>query len=140
MSGGGIAGVRLAVLLVLALSLAHAADGAERARIFPAPAFSNLALSAPTRAAVMAFLRASGSAIGDDVAVAAANPVCCFYVSVFRPNPTQEGFVFIHQCGGSLLVASSEAEILRALTEITKRGVSEDGEVRYPLGVMNGYR
>jgi hypothetical protein len=133
-------GVRLAFLLALALSAAHAADSAERARIFPAPAFSNVVLSAPTRAAAMEFLRASDSAIGDDVAVAAANPVCCLYITLFPPNPGRQGFAFIHQGGGSLLVASSEAEVLRALVEIAKRAVREDGEVRYPVGVVDGYR
>ncbi len=88
----------------------------------------------------MAFLRAAGSAIGDDLTVSAVNPVCCLYISVFRPNPGREGYVFIHQGGGSLLIVSSEAHLLRALKEISERGVNEGGEVRYPLGVMDGYR
>ena len=76
------------------------------------------------------------------VSVMEKNPVCCIWLEVtgWTPNPGEPGYFVINQAGGSIISASDEEQLQKAVERFKKsiRKSADGAEV--PLGMMSSYR
>jgi hypothetical protein len=112
---------------------------AETARIFLGPVVTNVELGKEVNDEIIDFMKYSGNDMGDKVIVSDNNPVCCFYIMMHRPSPSTDGFVIIHQGGGTLMIASSEKQIEAGIISMKKGMILVNGKPQFPIGVISGY-
>ena len=82
-----------------------------------------------------------GREFGITVSTLDTNPVCCVWLElrVWRPNPGTEGYVIIHQAGGTLITASSQQQLDAAVERLVKSSRKRDGKREAPVGLMTSY-
>jgi hypothetical protein len=113
-----------------------AAEASEYARPFPIVGIPKGA-SAEQRAAAEKL----GREFGITVSVLDTNPVCCVWLELraWRPNPGTDGYVIIHQPGGTLITASSQRQLDAAVERFIKSLRVRDGKREAPVGLMTSY-
>ena len=67
------------------------------------------------------------------------NPVCCLWVTFWKPNPSGDGYLILVQPGGAILMASDLTQFERAIERIEAEAVRKANEVHLPVGVMTSY-
>jgi hypothetical protein len=65
------------------------------------------------------------------------NPICCFWIEFWAPNPSEDGYVVIIQSGGGRIIASNMASLKRAIDHIERVRSPKTGAV--PIGVLTNY-
>jgi len=106
-----------------------AAAATEYARPFPVVGIPK-GVSAEQRAAAEKL----GREFGITVSVLDTNPVCCVWLELraWRPNPGSDGYVIIHQAGGTLITASSQQQLDAAVERFIKSSRMRDGSAKFP--------
>ncbi len=91
--------------------------------------------------------KASARKIADAVGVRAVsvmkkNPVCCIWLEVtnWTPNPGEPGYFIINQGGGSLISASDEEQLKKAVEQFKKSIRNGANGTEVPVGIMTSYR
>ena len=69
------------------------------------------------------------------------NPVCCVWLELrtWRPNPGTDGYVFIHQAGGTLITGSSQKQLDAAVVRFINSSRRRDGKREAHVGLMTSY-
>jgi hypothetical protein len=82
-----------------------------------------------------------GREFGLTVSMLDTNPVCCIWLELraWRPNPGTDGYVIIHQSGGTLITASSQRQLDAAVERFIKSSRERDGKREAPVGLMTSY-
>ena len=113
-----------------------AAAASEYARPFPIIGIPKGA-SAEQRAAAEKL----GREFGITVSMLDTNPVCCVWLELraWRPNPGTDGYVIIHQAGGTLINASSQQQLDAAVERFIRASRMRDGKREAPVGLMTSY-
>jgi hypothetical protein len=107
-------------------------------RPFPIVAIAKTASDAQ-RAAAKEIADALGVNV---VSVMDKNPVCCVWLEVsgWTPNPGQAGYFIINQGGGSIISASDDQQLKKAVARF-KESVRTGAEgVEVPVGMITSYR
>ena len=70
------------------------------------------------------------------------NPICCVWVEVtgWNPTPGQGGYVIINQPGGSLISATNEEQLLKAVERFKAASRKGAEGVEVPTGIMTNFR
>jgi hypothetical protein len=71
----------------------------------------------------------------------AGNPTCCVWLEVthWRPDPMVDGYVINHQVGGTILSASTEGELDKAVTAFIQSAKNIQGTLSAPVGLQTSY-
>jgi hypothetical protein len=111
-------------------------EATEYARPFPVIGIPKGALSEQRAAA-----EKLGREFGGTVSMLDTNPVCCVWLEVrpWRPHPGRDGYVIIHQAGGTLISASNQQELEAAVDRFIKSSRVRDGKREAPVGLMTSY-
>ena len=82
-----------------------------------------------------------GREFGGAVIVVDTNPVCCVWLELrpWRPSPGTDGYVIIHQAGGTLITASNQQQLDAAVERFLKSSRMRDGKREVPVGLMTSY-
>jgi hypothetical protein len=69
------------------------------------------------------------------------NPVCCVWLELnsWHPSPGTDGYVIVHQTGGTTITASSPKELEAAVTRFIKSARVPQGQRVVPVGLMTSY-
>ncbi len=65
------------------------------------------------------------------------DPTCCFWIELWRPNPTDSGYVVIIQSGGGKLIATDSESLKRAVDRVAR--LTDDNKGLLPPGVFTNY-
>lgn len=91
--------------------------------------------------------KAAGKQIADAIGTPAFtemdhNPTCCIWIEVtgWTPNPGEPGYFIINQGGGSIISASDEEQLKKAVEQFTKSIRKGPSGVEVPVGMMTSYR
>lgn len=78
---------------------------------------------------------------GATVTALDTNPVCCIWLELrdWRPNSSADGYVIIHQAGGTLITASNQQELDAAVERFISAACERDGKREVPVGLMTSY-
>lgn len=70
------------------------------------------------------------------------NPTCCVWIEISRwtPNPGEPGYFIINQGGGSIISASNEEQLRKAIARFKKSIRKTSNGVEVPAGMMTNYR
>jgi hypothetical protein len=70
------------------------------------------------------------------------NPVCCIWLEVtgWTPSPGEAGYFIINQGGGSIISASDEEQLKRAVKQFKKTVRMGKNGPEVPVGMMTSYR
>jgi len=77
-----------------------------------------------------------------DIGQPSVNPLCCLWIEVGGTSvwPYPEGYVVIIGSGGGRILASSEAELRKAIRQLALLAKRErDGSVKLPLGIISNF-
>ena len=120
----------------LLLCMVVAATAGDYARLFPMVGIPKNA-TAQQRAAAEKLARQ----FGITVSALDTNPVCCVWLelSTWRPNPGADGYIIVHQAGGTLITASSQQQLDAAVERFIKSSRERDGKREAPIGLMTSY-
>jgi hypothetical protein len=82
-----------------------------------------------------------GREFGIRVSTFEINPVCCVWLELrtWKPNPGTDGYVIIHQAGGTLISASSQQQLDAAVERFIKSSRESGGKQEAPVGLMTSY-
>lgn len=130
-------------LAILVNATTHAAEptakpAAEFVRPFPIVAVGHGASDAQKGAA-----KEIADAVGiRGVSMMEKNPVCCIWVEVtgWTPNPGNPGYFIINQGGGSIISASDEEQLKKAVEQFKKSIRKGPDGVEVPAGMITSYR
>lgn len=131
-----------AIVAVAMIAATHAAEPAAPANDFVRP-FPLVAIAKGASDAKKAAAKEIADAVGvNAVSVMEKNPVCCIWLEVtgWTPNPGGAGYFIINQSGGSIISASDEEHLKKAVEQFKKslrKGV--DGP-EVPVGMLTSYR
>jgi hypothetical protein len=108
----------------------------EYARPFPMIAIPKSATAEQRSAA-----EKLGREFGITVSALDTNPVCCVWLELraWRPSPGTDGYIIIHQAGGTLITASSQQQLDAAVERFIKSSREHDGKREAPVGLMTNY-
>ncbi len=69
------------------------------------------------------------------------NPTCCVWLEVtgWNPTPGQGGYVIINQPGGSLISATNEQQLLKAVERFKAASRKGAEGVEVPMGIMTSF-
>src|SRR5438045_2737286 len=75
--------------------------------------FAMIGIPKSTTAEQRAAAEKLGREFGITISTFDTNPVCCVWLELraWRPNPGTDGYVIIHQAGGTLITASSQQQL-----------------------------
>jgi len=82
-----------------------------------------------------------GREFGMVVSTLDTNPVCCVWLELrhWRPNPGEDGYVIVHQPGGTLITASTQQQLDAAVERFIKSSRKRNGKREAPVGLMTSY-
>ncbi|QDU93637.1 hypothetical protein [Lignipirellula cremea] len=72
---------------------------------------------------------------------ASKNPVCCIWVEIsnWTPNPGAPGYLIVNQPGGSIVIASNEAQLAIAVKRFQSSMGGTGKEARVPPGLLTNF-
>jgi hypothetical protein len=82
-----------------------------------------------------------GREFGFPVSTFDTNPVCCVWLELtaWRPSPGTDGYVIMHQAGGTLISATNQKQLDAAVERFINSSRERDGKREAPVGLMTSY-
>ena len=70
------------------------------------------------------------------------NPVCCVWMEIrsWRPAPGEDGYIIIHQGGGTLILATNQEQLDAAADRFMEASRVVVGKREVPVGLMTSYK
>ncbi len=70
------------------------------------------------------------------------NPVCCVWMEIrpWRPAPGEDGYIIIHQGGGTLIMATNQEQLDAAADRLTAASRNVAGKREVPVGLMTNFK
>ena len=69
------------------------------------------------------------------------NPVCCVWLELvtWRPGSGTDGYIIVHQAGGTKITASSQQQLDAAVSRFIRSARAREGTRVVPVGLMTSY-